>query len=177
MLHYKRLNGLIRKRNEHSGGKMIVFRITAAVLLIFMVLPACHKETEQDRVKKVIQEIQKAAGEKEIKTILGHLSKMYRDPRGYDHDGIKGLLLYYFFRHQRVSVYIPNIDVTVTDTSAKAFFQTVLSGGNKVASPGDLLPEALGMYDFEVSFVKESGEWKVMSAAWKKVGEGPSQGF
>jgi hypothetical protein len=47
----------------------------------------------------------------------------------------------------------------------------VLSGGNKVESPGDVIPEALGMYDFDVSFVKESGEWKVTSATWKKAGE------
>ena len=150
---------------------MIGFRITAAVLLMFLALPACHKETEQDKVKKVIQEIRKAAGEKEIKTILGHLSKNYRDPQGYDHDGIKGLLVYYFFQHQKVSVFIPNLESTVTDLSAKAFFQAVLSGGNKVASPGDLLPDALGIYDFEVTFTKESGEWKVMSAIWNRAGE------
>jgi hypothetical protein len=148
-------------------------RIVAVALIILFLLPACHKDTDQDRIKKVVNEIQKAAGEKDIKTILLHLSKTYRDPQGYDYDGIKGLLLYYFFRHQKVSVFIPNIDIRATGSSAKAVFHAVLSGGSKVASPGDLIPEALGMYDFDVSFVKESGEWKVMSAVWKKVGEGP----
>jgi hypothetical protein len=149
-------------------------RITAAlaVLVVASLLSGCHKDTEQDRVKKVVTEIQKAAGEKEVKTVLGHLSKTYRDPQGYDYDGIKGLLLYYFFRHQKVSVFMPSLDITVAGPSAKAVFQAVLSGGNKVESPGDVIPEALGMYDFDVSFVKESGEWKVTSAAWKKVGEG-----
>ncbi len=150
---------------------MQVIRITAAALIVLFLLTACHKETAQDRVKNVLTEIQKAAGEKDVKTILGHLSKTYRDPQGYDYDGIKGLLLYYFFRHQKVSIFIPSLDITVTGSSAKAVFQTVLSGGNKVASPGDLIPESLGMYDFDVSLAKETGEWKVTSAAWKKVGE------
>jgi len=149
-------------------------RITAAALIALFFLPACHKDTEQDRVKKVVTEIQKAAGEKEVKTVLGHLSKTYRDPQGYDYDGIRGLLLYYFFRHQKVSVFIPSLDITVAGSSANAVFQAVLSGGNKIDSPGDIIPEALGMYAFDVSFVKESGEWKVTSAAWKKGGEGPS---
>ncbi len=152
-------------------------RLIAAALIMLFLLPACHQDTDQDRVMKVVGEIQKAAGEKDIKTVLGHLSKTYHDPQGYDYDGIKGLLLYYFFRHQKVSVFIPNLDITVTDPSAKAVFQAVLSGGNKAGSPGDLIPEALGMYDFDVSFTKESGEWKVTSAVWKKVGEDPSQGF
>ncbi len=149
---------------------MIVFRITAAALLIFLFLPACHQDTDQDRVKKVVKEIQKAAGEKDVKTILGHLSKTYRDPQGYDYDGIKDLFLYYFFRHQKISVFIPSLDITVTGSSAKAVFQAVLSGGNQVESPGDLIPEAFGMYDFEVFFGKESGEWRVTSAAWKRAG-------
>jgi hypothetical protein len=153
---------------------MNVINIPAAVLIVLFLLTACHKETEQDRVKKVVTEIQKAAGEKEVKKVLGHLSKTYRDPQGHDYDGIKGLLLYYFFRHQKVSVFIPGFDITVTGSSAKAVFQAVLSGGNKVESPGDVIPEALGMYDFDVSFVKEAGEWMVTSAVWKKVGEGPS---
>ncbi len=156
---------------------MQVLRIIAAALIVLFILSACHREAEQDRVKKVLTEIQKAAGEKDIKTILRHLSKTYRDPQGYDYDDIKGLLLYYFFRHQQVSVFIPGIDMRVTGSSAKAVFQSVLSGRNKAASPGDLVPEALGMYDFDVAFVKESGEWKVTSAVWKKAGEGQSQGF
>ena len=146
-------------------------RITAAALIILFLLPACHKDTEQDRVKKIVTEIQKAAGEKEVKTVLGHLSKTYRDPQGYDYDGIKGLLLYYFFRHQKVSVFIPSLDTTVAGSSAKAVFQAVLSGGNKVESPGDVIPEALGMYDFDVSLEKESGEWKVTSAVWERSGQ------
>ncbi len=150
---------------------MHVIRTTATALIVLILLTACHKETEQDRVKNVLTEIRKAAGEKDVRTILGHLSKTYRDPQGNDYDGIKGLLLYYFFRHQKVSVFIPSLDITVAGPSAKAVFQTVLSGGNKVASPGDLIPDALGMYDFDVSFAKESGEWKVISAAWKKAGE------
>jgi len=156
---------------------MIFSRVMAAVLLVFLLLSACHQDTEQDKVKNVITEIRKAGEEKDVKTVLGHLSKTYRDPQGYDYDGIKGLLLYYFFRHQKVSAFIPNLDITVAGSSAKAVFQAVLSGGNKVGSPGDLIPEALGMYDFDVSFAKESGEWKVTSAVWKKAGEGPSTGF
>ncbi len=137
-------------------------------------LISCHKPTEADKVKKIITEMQEAAEEKGIGKIAGRLSKTYRDTRGYDYEGIKGLLAYYFFRHRKVSVYIQDLDVSVTDASAKAVFHAVLSGGAGTESVKDLLPEALGAYSFDVSFIKESGEWKVVSAKWERVGDVPA---
>src|SRR5574341_472089 len=99
----------------------------AAAGCLFAVVPGCHKDTEQDKVRKVITSVQKAAEEKDVKKILASLSKTYRDPRGYDYDSIKGLLLGYFFRHQKVHVYIPDIVISVESASGKAEFQAVLT--------------------------------------------------
>ena len=104
--------------------------------------------------------------------MLGQLSRIYRDPKGNNYDGIRNLLLFYFYRHQRVSVFIARLDVTVTDRSARAQLQAVLSGARTVESAKDLLPEALGIYDFDVTFMKEGDEWKITSADWKRSGEG-----
>lgn len=143
---------------------IILCVLTAAFLL------SCHKPTEEDRVGKVIAEIQKSAEEKQIRSVLGHLSKTYRDPQGYDYNGIKGFLAYYFLRHQKVSVFIADRVVTVQGASAHATFQAVLTGRGPDASAGGILPEALGVYAFDVSFLKEEGEWKVVSAAWTRTG-------
>ena len=146
--------------------------IMTLVILGTLCTIGCHKETEEEKVKKVIVEIQEAAEQKEIRTILSHLSKEYRDPQGRDYNGIKGLLAFYFFRHQRVSVYITNLDVGVTDLTAEAAFEAVLTGGDKKGAAGGLLPDTLGMYRFTVSFIKESGDWNVLSAQWSRTGEG-----
>jgi hypothetical protein len=131
----------------------------------------CHRETDADKIKKVITGVRKAAEEKDVKKILAVVSKTYRDPQGYDFASIQGLLLGYLLRHQKVHVYIPDIDISVEDSSAKAQFQAVLTGGDRTGSASDILPEALGMYAFDVSFRKETGEWKVTSARWSRVGE------
>ncbi|HAS53641.1 MAG: hypothetical protein A2X56_12135 [Nitrospirae bacterium GWC2_57_13] len=133
---------------------------------------SCRKDTEEDKVRKVVAAVAEAAGEKEIKSMLGQLSRIYRDPKGNNYDGIRNLLLFYFYRHQRVSVFIARLDVTVTDRSARAQLQAVLSGARTVESAKDLLPEALGIYDFDVTFMKEGDEWKITSADWKRSGEG-----
>jgi hypothetical protein len=147
--------------------------IVTTVLLTAILLPGCQRKSEQDKVKMVIKEVQRAAEEKDIRTILGHLSKTYRDPQGYDYNGIKGLLISYFFRHQRISVYITNLDVTADAISAQATFQAVLSASDKTGSAADVLPEALGIYAFDVVFSKESKEWRVVSSTWERLGEAP----
>jgi len=147
--------------------------VVSAVCLL-VVIPNCRKETEQDKIRKVITSVQQAAEEKDIKKIITCLSRTYHDPQGYDHDTIKGLLLGYFFRHQKVHVLVPEIVISVDGAGAKAEFQAVLTGG-QTGSAADIMPEALGMYTFDVSLRKEDNEWKVVSARWNRVGEGPIQ--
>lgn len=150
-----------------------MIRVLSLTFLTFALLfsSACTK-TDEDRVKKVITKFQEAIEEKALRSALDKISHAYRDPRGNDFDGIKGILSYYVFRHQRVAVYIPAIDVVVEGSTAKALFQAVLSGGAKMDSLGDLLPEALGVYQFEVALDREDGGWKVTSATWERTGEG-----
>ena len=136
----------------------------------------CHKETEQDKVKNVITLIQKAAEEKDIKKIINNLSKTYTDPQGFNYDTIKGLLLGYFFQHPRISVYITDLEISVSNTFAKAVFQAVLTGGSKTGSASDLIPESLGIYAFVAELKKEPDVWKVTLATGVRVGEGENKG-
>jgi len=128
----------------------------------------CHKETDQDKVKKVVADIQTAGDEKDIRKIMNNLSKTYSDPQGFNYEGIKGLLLGYFFRYPKISVYINSLTISIEDTSAKAMFQSVLTSGEKTGSVTDVIPQSLGVWDFDVSLKKESNDWKVTSAKWEQ---------
>ena len=144
------------------------------ILLVFVVAITafgCHKETEQDKVKKVIADIQAAAQEKDVKKIINNLAKTYNDPQGYNHETIKGLLIVYFLQYPKISAYITNLEISIEDKSAKAVFQTVLTSGNKTGSMSDVIPQTLGVYDFDVLLKKESNGWKVTSAKWEQVGK------
>jgi hypothetical protein len=138
---------------------------------MFSLFIGCHKETEQDKVRKIITTIQKAAGEKDIKKISDGISKSYSDLRGNNCDSIKGLLIAYFYQYPKISVYIRNLNVSFKDASAKALFQAVLTSRGAAESSPSVLPESLGAYSFDVLFEKESGEWKVVSAEWERIGE------
>jgi len=138
------------------------------IFVITMTMLGCHKESEQDKVKKVITNIQAAGEEKNIRKIMNNLSKTYSDPQGYNYEGIHGLLVGYFFRYPKISVYIDNLKISVENTEANAVFQTVLTSGEKTGSVTDVIPQSLGVWNFDVSLKKESGDWKVTKAKWEQ---------
>jgi hypothetical protein len=51
-------------------------------------------------------------------------------------------------------------------------FQAVMTGRG---TGGDILPEALGAYNFEVHLAKEDSAWKVTSAKWEPAGKSSDQ--
>jgi hypothetical protein len=136
----------------------------------------CQQETEQDKVKKVITDIQKSAEEKDVKKIITSLSKTYNDPQGFNYETIKGFLLGYFFQYPKISAYITNLDISVGDRAAKASFQAVLTGRRESGSATGLIPESLGIYAFVVEMKKEADGWKVTAATWVRVGDGEGRG-
>lgn len=89
---------------------------------------SCRRLTEEDRIRKVVSDIEDAAEKKDIKSVLGHISRSYKDSQGCIYEDIKGLLAMYFFRHERVSVYVTDLDVKVLDNTADVSFDAVLSG-------------------------------------------------
>jgi hypothetical protein len=148
---------------------LLIMAITITVL-------SCHGETDQQKIKKIITDIQAAAEEKDVKQIINNVSKTYKDPQGFNFETIKGLLVGYFLQYPKISVYINNLQISVENTSAIAVFQTVLTSGNKTGSVTDVIPQTLGMYDFDVSLKKESNDWKVIWTKWKQVENGENGG-
>jgi len=143
----------------------------AILCLMLSSFLGCHKETEQDKVRKVITNLQKAGEEKDIKKISSSISKSYKDRQGNNYGSIKGLVIAYFYQYPKISIYITKLDVSVTGASAEANFQTVLTSRGAAESAPAVLPESLGVYAFDVVFKKESDEWKVVSAEWERVGD------
>lgn len=138
------------------------------ILVISIIALSCNRQTDQDKVKKIITDIQAAGEEKDVKKIINNLSQTYSDPQGFNYESIKGLLVGYFLRYPKISVYINNLTISIENTSAKAVFQTVLTSGEKTGSVADIIPQSLGIWDFDVTLKKESGDWKVTSAKWEE---------
>lgn len=145
--------------------QIIIFGV---LVLLLAAGAACHRENEQEKVKKVVTAVQAAIEEKNIRGATGYISKGYSDPQGNNFEAVRSLLLGYFFRYPKISAYITHLDISVDGTTARASLKAILTSGKKTGSVSDVVPVELGVYRFDVEFRKESGDWKITSARWSQ---------
>ncbi len=148
-------------------------KIIVILILTVFLLPACHRDTDQDKIKKVIKKVQNAAEEKSILSFLSHVSQAYRDTQGNTYGDIKNLVLVYFYQYPKVSVFIDDPDITLEGASGTAKFQAVLTGRGAGGAVPAVLPESIGIYNFDVQFAVEEGDWKIVSAKWERLSDTP----
>jgi ketosteroid isomerase-like protein len=143
----------------------------SALLITVLLAPACKKPiNEEDRVKAVINETAELARAKDIKGILDHVSKDYKDPDGNDRNALKGVLFVYFQGYEKVGIFVRDIQVTVDGDEAEAQVKTILTGGEDPDTIGDVVPASAGGYLLNIKFVNEDGDWKVVRATWTDIG-------
>jgi hypothetical protein len=151
--------------------KRLFFLGLSALVLTMLFSPACKKPvSEEDRVKAVINETVELAKAKDIKGILEHVSKDYKDPEGNDRNALKGILFVYFQEYEKVGLFVRDIQVTVTGDQAEAEVKTILTGGEDPETIGDVVPSSAGGYLINIKFVREDGEWMVIRATWTDIG-------
>lgn len=147
------------------------YRALFIVLSLLIFLWACSEElTEEDRLRLVVDEIAASARAKDVKAMMEHVSRDYNDDKGFDYDGVKGVLFYEFFRTKKVGVFVRGVDVEVKGDSALVNTKVLLVRGKAVEKLEDVIPEEANGFRFSVVFRKEEGEWKALSANWDRVG-------
>ncbi len=149
--------------------KLTIFVVIALLFLITFGGCPGAPSSEEDRIREIIKEVAEKAEAKDIKSIKKHISRSYRDPRGNDYQGLSGLLLYHFFRAEKLSTYLTAIEVSVEGEKATAAVEAILTRGKEIKSLKDLIPEAASYYLFNLIFQKGGGKWLLISAEWKPV--------
>lgn len=152
---------------------MNIKKIQIILLTLSLIFFYCKKETDEDRLKKIVKILAEAGSNKDIKTIKEYISKDYHDPKGNDYDGLKGLLAYYFLQHPRISIFITEQHVNLKGETATVEARAVLTSGREIKSVKDLLPEGMSYYIFLIDFKKIDGDWMIYSADWFRSDEKP----
>jgi hypothetical protein len=143
----------------------------SALIVTLLFSPACKKPvSEEDRIKAMINETADLAEAKDIKGVLEHISKDYKDPEGNDRNAVKGLLFVYFQQYEKVGLFVRDIQVTVEGDEAEARVKVILTGGEDPETIGDVVPASAGGYLIDLKLVNEDGEWMVVRGTWTDIG-------
>ncbi len=124
--------------------------------------------SDEDRIRRLVDEMAQAAEKKDIGGILEHVSERYRG-ESTDKDGLRGTLFVYLRGAQFVSVIVRGLTIDVKGDEADAKMRVLLTRA-KVTQ--ELRVEDLiqsGAHRIEAGFAREGTEWKVVKASRRDI--------
>lgn len=145
-------------------------RATVAVLLGVFVLAACSKpDSPETKVRAAIATAVAAAEKKDIGPLKGLVSDKYTDAQGQDKRAVESVLRFYFLRNQSIHLLTRTSSVTFPATDRALAVVYVGMAAQPVASVDELERLRADLFRFEISFANEDGDWRAVSAEWRRV--------
>lgn len=142
-------------------------RAFPSILLALLVALAagCARAPAEQRLRDTIAAMETAIEANQVNDFLDGVSSEFTGNGGqYDRRSLHALLRAMALRHQRVSVVLGPLDITIHEGGRASVRVDVLATG----SAGGLLPEAGRRFRIDSGWREEDGEWRCISATWNE---------
>lgn len=143
-------------------------RVALALLGALCLLPACRcsRQSPEDRVREAVDQVVKAARERDVKRMVAAVSDQYTDADGNKKDQIAQLVRVQFLLHRNLYLVAKLSSVECPEPSRAE----VVVYAAMASVPGGGVPEltklSADVYRFELTMADEDGEWRVVRASW-----------
>ncbi|MCK6548228.1 hypothetical protein L6R52_20440 [Myxococcota bacterium] len=128
----------------------------------------CSKTSDEDLVRAVIFRAIDGANEKAPAKVLADVAPGFQGPGGADVQESKRILLGYFLQQGWIRVFPRGLEITVDGARATAKLGAVVARGNEVKRIEDVLPTNGDVVEFTLELSKESGDWKLTRASYRR---------
>jgi hypothetical protein len=138
-------------------------------LSITLALSACSdKNSSEDQIRQYVTSAVTAAESREVLAIRKLISDKYKDESRRDRRRLVGLALGYFLRHKNINIFtqISEISFPVPDEARVKLYAAMT--GSPVTGAQALLDIRADLYQFDLMLTRDSGEWLLQSASWKR---------
>ena len=137
----------------------------AACVLVMLYLIACGKSPDEEIIAQHIADMQEAVEANDFSAIKSHLHESFVANKGLDAEKVDQLLRMYSLQHRKIDVTIVASNTTINPTlpdRAETIMSVVVTG-----SAGGLLPSDGSVRTVKAEWIKQSGDWLVISAEWE----------
>jgi hypothetical protein len=136
------------------------FLICAALLI----LPACSRTPDDQRIRDHIQAMQQAAEQRNPRQFVEHVASDFSGNQGsVDREGLHNLLRAIVLRNEKIGVTLGPIEVEIEGNRATASLVATLTGGQ-----GGILPEHGAIYSIKSGWRRDGKDWICFAATWEQ---------
>ncbi|MFQ5442133.1 MAG: YybH family protein [Thermodesulfobacteriota bacterium] len=149
-----------------------LFTIQAFVLcLLLFSLTACGKKTsDEEAIRETVRAAATSVEEKDLKTLMGLISRGFYDNNGNDYKGLKGMLFYQFMRPGKLKVFLRGVRISVEGGNAVLDAKVFVMRGRDLNGLKGIIPRDAEGFKVSAVLEKDDGRWKVLSARWNEAG-------
>jgi ketosteroid isomerase-like protein len=144
-------------------------RLAAAALLTLALVAGCGREvTPEDEIRTVIAAAEEAAEARDVSGVVDLLADDFSDARGGGRDEARNLLRGYFIANQSVHLVTSVESIELPGNDVARVRATVAMAGRE-QDPETALGVSADVYEFDVTMVRNRGDWKVSRASWRRL--------
>lgn len=136
------------------------------IIVCLLGLAACTAPgSPEEQIREVLRRIETAAESREAGDLVEHLSESYRDAYGHGREDVARTVRGYFIANQSIHLLTRLEDIQFPSSEeARVKVAVGMLGREAGAEAGwDL---AADIYHFDLAFIREDGDWKVLYASW-----------
>lgn len=138
------------------------------VILLALAPVACSKpETPEQRLRALIHNAERAAEERDARTLRGYLSERYADDEGRDRRTLDGIMRLYVLRHEAIHLLTRIERIAFTQPARAEAVVYVAMAARPIATVAELATFRADLYRFELGFAEDDGEWRLVRGAWR----------
>jgi Domain of unknown function (DUF4440) len=134
-------------------------------LLAAILLVACSRTPDEQRIRETIAQMQKAVEQGAPRDFMAYVSADFIGNQGtVDRNDLANVLRVEVLRNERQTVFLGPTDVVLQDDRATARVTATLSG----RSSGATMPERASVFSIVSSWRKEGATWRCYNAKWEQ---------
>jgi hypothetical protein len=138
-------------------------------LMIFsalLPLSGCgDSESPEAQIRHTIAALEEAAEARDVGELTKHISPQFRDAYGRDGTDLSRYVRGYFIANQSIHL-LTRIESIEFPTQDEARAKVTVGMVGREGAESNSWNLAAEVHDFDVTFIREDGEWKVSHAKW-----------
>ncbi len=139
-------------------------------VLLICGLAACggRPESPEARVRAWLKAGETAAEARELMALKEMISARYKDEAGRDRRAVVRILLGYFHRHGSIYLLMRVEGISFPEPGRARVVLYAAMAAEPIEGARSLTDMRADLHRFELELADEEGEWKLLSAAWRR---------